>query len=80
MTLPHVHRHAAVSVLDLASCEERLQKHGVRILFGESCRDPDDALTQNMIAGWRVMYGGIPLFCEDPFGNLLEFVPLNRSA
>ena len=73
----HVRRHAALRVADLASYEKRLKEHDVKILFNESLADEDDELAQNMMAGWRVVYDGIPLFCEDPFGNLIELVPLN---
>ena len=75
-TLRHIHRHAALRVSDLPAYEQRLEDHGVKILFSESRSDRDDKLTGNMMAGWRAGYGGIPLFCEDPFGNLLELVPL----
>jgi glyoxylase I family protein len=75
VTLRHVHRHAALRVSDVPACEKRLEEHGIEILFSKSRGNHDDELTQNMMAGWRAMYGGIPLFCEDPFGNLLEFVP-----
>ena len=75
-TLRHIHRHAALRVSDLHAYEQRLDDHGVKILFSESRSDRDDTLTENMMAGWRIGYGGIPLFCEDPFGNLLELVPL----
>jgi len=77
LTVRHVRRHAALRVLDLASFEKRLKEHDVKILFNESLADEDDELAQNMMAGWRVVYDGIPLFCEDPFGNLIELVPLN---
>ena len=32
-------------------------------------------VAQNLIAGWMRMYNSIPVFCQDPFGNLLELVP-----
>jgi catechol 2,3-dioxygenase-like lactoylglutathione lyase family enzyme len=75
-TLRHIHRHAALRVSDLPAYEQRLEEYGVEILFSESRSDRDDKLTGNMMAGWRVGYGGLPLFCEDPFENLLELVPL----
>ena len=77
VTLRHVHRHAALRVSDLSSYEKRLEEHDVKILFSESRANQDDDLTHNMMAGWRVAYNGIPLFCEDPFGNLLELLPLD---
>jgi hypothetical protein len=78
-TLRHVHRHAALRVSDVAAYEKRLEAHGVEILFSESRADADDELAQDMMANWRVMYAAVPLFCEDPFGNLLELVPPERS-
>ena len=80
VTLRHVHRHAALRVLDLLAYEKRLEKHGITILFSERQGDHDDDLTQNMMANWRTMYGGVPIFCEDPFQNLLEFIPLRRDG
>ena len=76
-SLRHVHRHAALRVSDLPAFERRLNEAGVQILFNESLAEPDDDLAQNMMAGWRVAYDGVPLFCEDPFGNLIELVPLD---
>ena len=78
ITLHHVHRHAALRVSDLQTYERRLKDAGIEILFCEAQADPDDDLTQNMMAGWRLAYNGIPLFCEDPFGNLIELVPLGH--
>ena len=78
LSLRHVHRHVALRVSDLPAFERRLVEAGVQILFNESLAEPDDDLAQNMMAGWRVAYDGVPLFCEDPFGNLIELVPLDE--
>ncbi len=80
ITRRHIHRHAALHVPQLDAMHKRLQEYDVKILFCETDDDHVDELAKNMIAGWRTMYGGIPLFCEDPFGNLLEFVPIKRDA
>lgn len=78
ITRRYIHRHAALVVLDLSALRARLQAHGVELLFEPDQIAPDDALGQNMIAGWRRMYGQVPIFCADPFGNLLELVPAAR--
>ena len=70
-----IHRHAALLVPDLAALKQRLHAHGVEILFDPAQLAPDDALAQNLMAGWMRMYGRVPVFCCDPAGNLLELVP-----
>ena len=71
----HIHRHAAFVVPDLDAIRGRLSSNGVDVPFDPKQAEPDDELSQNMIAGWRKMYGETPIFCLDPFGNLIEFVP-----
>ena len=80
ITRRHIHRHAALYVPLLDAMRKRLVENDIEILLSETDGRHDDELAQNMMAGWRKMYGGVPLFCEDPFGNLLEFVPMNRDA
>ena len=74
-TRRYVHRHAALRVPDLPALKQRLQDHGVEILIDPERIAPDDSLAQNLAAGWWRMYGSVPVFCLDPFGNLLELVP-----
>ena len=74
-TRRYVHRHAAFLVPDLPALKQRLQANGVEILFDPAQVAPDDTLAQNLIAGWMHMYNTVPIFCQDPFGNLLELVP-----
>ena len=74
-TRRYVHRHAAFLVPDLPALKQRLQASGVEILFDPAQVAADDALAHNLMAGWMRMYNGIPVFCQDPFGNLLELVP-----
>jgi catechol 2,3-dioxygenase-like lactoylglutathione lyase family enzyme len=71
----YIHRHAAMLVADLPALRQRLEANGIEILFQPEAIAADDALAQNMIAGWQRMYGQVPIFCADPFGNLLELVP-----
>ncbi len=33
-----------------------------------------DQLLSNLTEGWIKMYGKPPIFCRDPFGNLLEIM------
>ena len=74
VTLAHVHRHAAFLVPDVDAYEQRLQDHGCQVLFSETMAEQfDDDLTKNMVESWGKMYGRIPVFCLDPFKNLLEF-------
>jgi hypothetical protein len=47
----------------------------VEILIDAEHVDPHDTLTQSMLAAWMRMYNQVPVFCLDPFGNLLELVP-----
>lgn len=70
-----IHRHAALLAPDLPALKQRLLAAGVEILFDPARISPDDALAQNMLAGWRRMYNSVPVFCADPAGNLLELVP-----
>ena len=70
----HIHRHAAFLVENFAETRERLKDHGMEILFSEES-SPLDGLSQNLIAGWKEMYGAVPIFVHDPFHNLLEIVP-----
>jgi catechol 2,3-dioxygenase-like lactoylglutathione lyase family enzyme len=74
-TFRHIHRHAAFVVPDLDELREHLEERGVAVLFDPKTGSKDDALLANMAAGWTKMYGEMPIFCLDPFGNLLEFVP-----
>jgi catechol 2,3-dioxygenase-like lactoylglutathione lyase family enzyme len=76
MTLRHVHRHAALRVSELPCYERRLIDAGIEILFSEAVSDQDDDMTKNMMAGWRAAYKQLPLFFKDPFGNLIELVPM----
>ena len=80
LSLRHVHRHAALRVKDLTVCQQRLEDHGVEVLFSATRGDHAGSLTENMMAGWRAMYGGIPLFCKDPSGNLIELVPASAAT
>jgi glyoxylase I family protein len=74
-TRRYVHRHAAFLVPDLPALKQRLQANGVEVLFDPDQVAPDDTLAQNLIAGWMRMYNSVPVFFQDPFGNLLELVP-----
>ncbi len=71
----YIHRHAALVARDLPALKQRLQANGIEILVDPDRVNGDDALTQNLVAAWMRMYNQVPLFCEDPFGNLLELVP-----
>jgi catechol 2,3-dioxygenase-like lactoylglutathione lyase family enzyme len=77
-----VHRHAAFVVDDVAEIEARLNNSGVEVLFsGSSPGTQLEGTFENIAAqGWIQMYGRVPLFCLDPFGNLLEFVPGQKLA
>ena len=72
----YVHRHAALVVHDLPALKRRLQANGVELLIDADSVNADDALAQNLVAGWMRMYHQVPLFLLDPFGNLLEFLPV----
>ena len=74
-TRRYVHRHAAFQVPDLPALKQRLEASGTEILFDPAQVAPDDTLAQNLIAGWMRMYNTVPVFFQDPFGNLLELVP-----
>ena len=71
----YIHRHAALIARDLPALKQRLQANGVEILIDPDHLDAADSLTKNLVAAWMRMYNQVPLFCLDPFGNLLEFVP-----
>ena len=76
-TRRRTHRHAALVVPDLEVLESRLKDHDIEILFSEKSQEAQipGTLENTSVQGWKQMYGGVPIFCEDPFGNLLEFVP-----
>ena len=74
-TRRYIHRHAALMAHDLPALKQRLQASGVEILVDPEHVEGDDHLTQNLMAAWMRMYQQVPLFCLDPFGNLLEMVP-----
>lgn len=76
ITRRHIHRHVALAVSDSDGLEARLEENGIEILFGPNRVEPDDELSRNMIDGWMRMYGGVPVFCLDPFKNLVELVPI----
>ena len=77
ITRRYIHRHAALVVSDLANLLTRLTDHGVEILLDPRNvqRKSSDLLLTNLLDGWNKMYGTAPIFCLDPFGNLLEIVP-----
>ena len=70
----HIHRHAAFLVENFSQTRERLKDHRIEILFSEESPSLD-SLSQNLVAGWKEMYGAVPIFVHDPFHNLLEIVP-----
>lgn len=76
ITRRHIHRHVALAVSEWDGLERRLEENGIEILFGPNCVEPDDELSRNMIDGWIRMYSGVPVFCFDPFKNLIELVPM----
>ena len=75
-TRRHIHRHAALVVPDLAVLESKLKEYDIKILFSEKSQEAQipGTLEYTQVQGWMQMYGGVPLFCMDPFGNLIEFV------
>ena len=75
----YIHRHAALIARDLPALKQRLQANGVEILIDPDHVNADDALTKNLLAAWMRMYNQVPLFCLDPFGNLLELVPARAA-
>ena len=79
-TARYIHRHVALRIADLQDFEERLEQAGITILFSESRADPNDQLAANMIAGWRSLYGQVPMVCEDPFENMLELLPFQQGG
>ena len=80
VTRRYIHRHAAFLVSNLSELRKRLEENGVKIVFGPETVVDGDSLARNMVDGWRKMYGGVPIFCLDPFGNLLELVPNGESS
>jgi glyoxylase I family protein len=77
ITRRYIHRHAALVVSDLSSLLTRLTEHGVEVLLDPRTLQATDSdpLLANLVQGWNKMYGTAPVFCLDPFGNLLEIVP-----
>ena len=71
----YVHRHLALVVSDWAEMQRRLRDGAVRIEFSEETIDPGDGFGLNLVKGWKSRYGRVPLFCTDPFDNLLELIP-----
>lgn len=76
ITRRFIHRHVALIVSNLDNMKQRLKDNHIEILFdADQMRNDPDPLISNVIDGWNKMYGSPPLFCEDPFGNLLEIIP-----
>jgi catechol 2,3-dioxygenase-like lactoylglutathione lyase family enzyme len=77
-----VHRHAALVVDDTSEIEQRLNGRGFEVLFSRNSPaiQVDSTFENIVVEGWKQMYGDVPLFCLDPFGNLLEFVPGKNLA
>lgn len=71
----YVHRHIALLVSDWVEMQRRLREGDVRIEFSEDTVDPGDTFARNLMEGWKGRYGRVPVFCSDPFGNLLELIP-----
>jgi catechol 2,3-dioxygenase-like lactoylglutathione lyase family enzyme len=74
-TRRYIHRHAAFITPDLPALKQRLQDNHIEILIDPAQVDPNDTLTKTMLAAWMRMYNQVPVFCLDPFGNLLELIP-----
>ena|SRR5579872_2390013 len=77
ITRNFIHRHVAFVVSDFEELKKRLEEYRVEILFDSvkvNEKGPD-SLDYNLIDSWIKMYGKTPLFCRDPFGNLLEIIP-----
>jgi catechol 2,3-dioxygenase-like lactoylglutathione lyase family enzyme len=77
ITRRFIHRHVAFVAPDFEALKKRLHDNNIEIVF-----DPDkvnekgpDPLDTNLIESWLKMYGRPPIFCRDPFGNLLEIIP-----
>lgn len=80
ITRKFIHRHVALLVSDFDGTRKRLADNRIEILFDAEKMDKNsDPLVSNLIEGWVKMYGSIPLFCQDPFGNLLEIIPDQRD-
>ena len=77
ITRRYIHRHAAFLVPDIEEMKARLVENGVKMLFDPvvELEKRDNDFVRNMVDGWTKMYGATPIFCFDPFDNLLEFVP-----
>jgi catechol 2,3-dioxygenase-like lactoylglutathione lyase family enzyme len=76
VTRNYIHRHVALVVSDFDETRTRLRENGIDVLFDAEVTGPDyDVFTANLIEGWKKMYGAPPLFCRDPFGNILEIIP-----
>jgi catechol 2,3-dioxygenase-like lactoylglutathione lyase family enzyme len=71
-----IRRHIALVVSDFHNTTKRLRENHIDILFdADNIGNDPDPLTLNLIEGWTRMYGRPPVFCRDPFGNLLEIIP-----
>jgi len=81
ITRRFIHRHAALVVSDLDNLVNRLVDSGAEILLDSRSKSTagSDPLLANLLDGWDHMYGGTPVFCLDPFGNLLELVPQGET-
>jgi catechol 2,3-dioxygenase-like lactoylglutathione lyase family enzyme len=82
ITRPYIHRHAALVVSDLPRLLDKLTENAVELLLDPRSlhEKRSDPLLTNLIEGWNRMYGTAPVFCLDPFGNLLEIVPESRKS
>lgn len=82
ITRNYIHRHAALVVSDLPRLLGKLRQNAVEVLLDASSprAEQADSLLRNLVDGWTRMYETPPVFCRDPFGNLLEFVPGSRKG
>jgi catechol 2,3-dioxygenase-like lactoylglutathione lyase family enzyme len=80
ITCNFIHRHVALIALDFDKLNKRLRENRIEILFDSERGDDqtNDPLIANLMEGWTRMYGRPPIFCKDPFGNLLEIIPGQR--
>ena len=62
-------------VSDPDAIRSRLERAGIEILFSEDAVPAEDELATNMVNGWKKMYDAVPVFVNDPSGNLIELVP-----
>lgn len=76
----YIHRHIALVIADMTGLRRRLAQHRVRIVFAAELAEAQDEFARNLMAGWSRRYGGVPLFCLDPSGNLLELIPAKDLA